>query len=312
MLAETPQLNTDTWRVFPDGTMETTYRLRQGLTWHDGQPLEAGDFVFARRVYAHSGVAVARPRQETLMDSVVAADPRTLVVRWSVPTPDAKALVWNAFTPLPRHILEQSFQQGDSESFTNHPYWTHEFVGLGPYRLVRWEPGTAIEAAAFDKYVLGAPKIERLRIIFVSDANTAVANLLSGEAHIAGDFLLMYEQGVVLEREWAARGGGGTVLYSPILYRNSLFQFRSEMAPTPAILDVRFRRALTHAVDRMTIIDVILGGKGIFTNSMLAPAGPSADYYPTIERVITKYPYDLRRAQQLLDEVGLPKGSDGF
>src|SRR5438094_10553337 len=34
-----PQLNTDTWRVFPDGRMETTYRLRSGLTWHDGGPL---------------------------------------------------------------------------------------------------------------------------------------------------------------------------------------------------------------------------------------------------------------------------------
>src|SRR5947199_7317721 len=46
-----PQLNTDTWKVFPDGKMETTYRLRPGLTWHNGQPLTADDFVFAWRVY---------------------------------------------------------------------------------------------------------------------------------------------------------------------------------------------------------------------------------------------------------------------
>ena len=42
-----PQLNTDTWKVLPDGRMETTYRLRSNLTWHDGQPLAADDFVFA-------------------------------------------------------------------------------------------------------------------------------------------------------------------------------------------------------------------------------------------------------------------------
>src|SRR5262245_12845611 len=40
-----PQLNTDSWRVFPDGRMETTYRLRPNLTWHDGTPLTTEDYV---------------------------------------------------------------------------------------------------------------------------------------------------------------------------------------------------------------------------------------------------------------------------
>src|SRR5204863_2626903 len=46
-----PELNTDTWRLFPDGRMETTYTLRPNLTWHDGAPLTPEDFVFALRVY---------------------------------------------------------------------------------------------------------------------------------------------------------------------------------------------------------------------------------------------------------------------
>lgn len=45
-----PRLNTDSWRLFPDGQMETTYRLKPHLTWQDGAPLRAEDFVFARRV----------------------------------------------------------------------------------------------------------------------------------------------------------------------------------------------------------------------------------------------------------------------
>src|SRR5437016_4082880 len=49
-LAESaPQLNTNSWIVSPDGHMETTYKLRPNLTWHDGQPLTANDFVFAYR-----------------------------------------------------------------------------------------------------------------------------------------------------------------------------------------------------------------------------------------------------------------------
>src|SRR5205823_14465892 len=51
-LAETlPTLNTDSWKVNPDGTMETTYKLRPNLTWHDGAPLTADDFAFAWKVY---------------------------------------------------------------------------------------------------------------------------------------------------------------------------------------------------------------------------------------------------------------------
>src|SRR5690348_10967880 len=46
-----PQLNTDTWRVSPDGRMEVTYQLKPGLTWHDGQPLTSEDFAFAYKVY---------------------------------------------------------------------------------------------------------------------------------------------------------------------------------------------------------------------------------------------------------------------
>jgi len=51
-LAETlPALDTDTWRVFPDGRMETRYRLKANVVWHDGAPFTAEDLVFAWRVY---------------------------------------------------------------------------------------------------------------------------------------------------------------------------------------------------------------------------------------------------------------------
>src|SRR5581483_1099993 len=52
LLASLPSLNTDSWRVFPDGTMQTTYTLRPNLTWHDGEPLTPSDFVFAWHVFA--------------------------------------------------------------------------------------------------------------------------------------------------------------------------------------------------------------------------------------------------------------------
>src|SRR5207245_11638206 len=51
LLVSLPVLNTESWQVFPDGTMQTSYTLRPNLTWHDGQPLSSDDFVFSWRVY---------------------------------------------------------------------------------------------------------------------------------------------------------------------------------------------------------------------------------------------------------------------
>jgi ABC-type transport system substrate-binding protein len=308
LLAEAlPQLNSDTWRVFPDGRMETTHRLRPNLAWHDGTELSAEDFVFALRVYATPALGVSGSPPISEMEEVQATDPRTVVIRWRRAYPEAGGMRED-FQPLPRHILEQPLLQGDADAFANHPFWTHEYVGLGPFRVDRWEPGAAIESVAFDGYALGRPKIDRMRIIFMGDTNTALANLLSGDAHIAIDFVLMYEQGAILQREWAP-SQGGTVLLSPILYRNSLFQFRPEMMATPAMLDVRFRRALVHAFDKQAVNDALIGGHAILVEGLLSPL---SDYWPAIEPHILKHAYDTRRAQQLLDEVGLQRGADGF
>jgi len=313
LLAEAlPQVNTDSWRVFPDGRMETTYRLKPNLVWHDGTPLAAEDFAFAWRVYATPALGTSGSAPVAQMEDATAPDNRTLVLRWRQPYAGAGVLRALAqiegFQALPRHILEQPFLQGDYEAFANHPFWTREYIGLGPYRLDRWEPGASMDAVAFDRYVLGRPKIDRLHILFVTDANAAVASLLSGDGHIAMDYLVMYEQGSTLQQQWAANNAG-TVLFSPLLVRVSVFQFRPELMATPAVLDLRFRRALAHAMDKVGLNEALMGGQAIVADGFLSPR---ASYYASIEAAITRYPYDPRRAQQLLDEAGLQRGADGF
>ena len=63
-----PQLNTESWRVFPDGRMETTYALKPNLAWHDGAPLTADDFVFAWRVYATPELGVSNTPPASLIE----------------------------------------------------------------------------------------------------------------------------------------------------------------------------------------------------------------------------------------------------
>lgn len=302
-----PQLRTDTWRVLPDGRMETTYRLHPNLVWHDGTPLTPEDFVFAWTVYRVPDYGVAQRLPLPQMEEMVALDDRSLLIRWRGLYPDAGVLR-ETFQALPRHILEPMVAQLDSDSFTNHPFWQREYVGLGAYKMDRWEPGAFFEGVAFDRFVMGRPKIDRIQVRFMPDANTALANLLADEVHIAIDFTVRFEAGAVLEREWGPQQKG-SVLASPTLFWRTYFQFRPEIAMPKAMLDLRVRRALAHAIDKPAINDALIDGKATLADSTIY-AGE--DYYPAVDRVIAKYPFDLRRAQQRLEEAGFVKGADGF
>ncbi len=306
-----PQLNTDSWRVFPDGRMETVHRLRPNLKWHDEIPLSADDFVFGWKVYSTPEVGVSGSKPIQQMEEVVAPDPRTGVIRWKVPFPDADRMD-QLFQALPRHALEEPFKSvalGDSMSFANHPFWTVDYVGLGPYKVERIEPGAYLEASAFDHHALGRPKIDRIQLRPISDPNTALATMLSGDGHFIADFILDYDGGVTLEREWAARGNPGTVFFAPVLFREIQIQFRPEFVNPKALQDVRVRRALAHGLDVPGALEVFTGPHGVATNTLTSPR---ADHYPAIEQAITKRPYDIQTGQRLLEEAGYNRGSDGI
>jgi peptide/nickel transport system substrate-binding protein len=181
-------------------------------------------------------------------------------------------------------------------------------VGLGPYKVERIEPGDYLEATAFDHHVLGRPKIDRIRLKPIADPNAALASMLSGDAHYLTDFILDYEGGITLEREWAARGEAGTVFFAPVLIRMVQIQFRPEYVSPRALQDVRVRRALAHGFDVPGAVEVLTGGRGLATSTLISPRVP---YYADVERVTTKRPFDVPTAQRLLGEAGYTRGSDG-
>lgn len=309
---ELPRLDTDTWRVFRDGRMETTYRLRPGLTWHDGHPLGAEDFVFAWRAYTAPGLGMFPTTPEDQMEAVIAADVRTLVIRWRTPYPDAGTLVHGQLNPLPRHILEDlftAFAQDPTtvDAIARHPFWSTEYIGAGPFRLERWQQGAAIEGAAFDGHALGRPRIDRVILRIIPDENTILTNILAGTVHYTTNLSLRFEHAMVLRREWE-HSRQGTVLMSPNTPATIMVQFRPEFQQTPALLDVRVRRALAHTIDRQALNDGLFDGQGAMGEALVPPRMP---YTAEAERAITRYPYDLVRAERLMNEAGFSKDRDG-
>lgn len=314
VLAETlPQLNTDTWKLFPDGRMETIYRLRPGLTWHDGTPLLAEDFTFSLRAFK-TETRWGRPpvgstddrKSGQFMDEIVPLDPQTILIQWQRTYPDAGNL---PFPPRPRHLLEAIVDQDDPDVWYGLDYWRGGYIGAGPYRMLRWEPGSYMEGAAFEGYALGRPKIDRIVVTFSEKPPVTVARLLSDDVDMALSESIQFEQMSVLKEQWMERTQARFLL-SPLQMRYVAIQQKPEYADPPALMDVRVRRSLMHAIDRSGLAEAMLGENGVAADTMVPPG---VGFYPAVDRAITKYPFDVRRTEQLMAEVGYTKGAaDGF
>ena len=307
MLAEqVPTLENGLWKLLPDGRMETTWRLKPNLQWHDGKPITAEDLVFTAAVGRDRAIPMQQPRAFQFVDTVEAPDARTLHVTWKSTFIEADRLLslldGSAVPPLPKHLLEQTFLE-DKANFASSPYLGMEYVGSGAYKLQSWVIGSHLVIEANDQFVLGRPKIDTIEVRFILDTNTLVANVLSGEVHATIGRGLTPEQAITVREVWKdGKVDAGL--------QNTTSLFPQLFNPEPALLtDVRFRRALLHGLNRQQLVDAFLGGLMPVAHSIITPDEPD---YPAIESYLVKYEFDPRRSMQLLDSMGLARGADGF
>src|SRR4051794_9551210 len=155
MAVELPSIEKGTWRVFDDGTMETTWHMRPNLKWHDGVPLTAEDYAFGFML-EHDRELPKAPSPAVLAQTAIATpDPLTVVITWSTLFVDAGTTTVAIFqgtgggSTLPRHLLEETYQR-DKNAFVNSSFFTTDFVSSGPYKLARWEPGADMELVPFE------------------------------------------------------------------------------------------------------------------------------------------------------------------
>lgn len=306
MAEAVPTTENGLWRVFADGRMETTWKLRSGARWHDGAPLTTEDLVFSIEVVRDPEMAIFRnsPTANALraLDGLEAPDPLTLVARWKEPFIQADMLFSHDMVyPMPKHLLGDAFSQ-DRGALIQLPYWSEEFVGNGPFRLRDWARGSHLVLAAFDQYALGRPKIDQIEVRFVQDPNTVVANLLAGQIDLTLHSLSL-ERATLVRDQWK-EGRVGTS------FNRWTLVFPQLLSPVPAVVgEVQFRRALLHAIDRQALVDTLMGGLVPVAHMYL---GPSAAGFREIEPTISRYEHDPRKAATLVGELGYTRGADGL
>jgi len=304
---EKPTVESGTWKVNPDGTMEMTWKLRTNVKWHDGTPFTSADLAFGYEVrqdpdMARLGSGGGRPE---LMGSVATPDPFTFVVTWKQVY--VRADEGDGVEPLPRHILEDMYRR-DKEAMATSRWFNSEFVGLGAYKVVRWEQGSHLELTRNDDYYLGRPNFDRVFVRFVTDPNTMVANILAGTVDVLLPPAVDLEQALEVRRQW--EGTGNQVRVDVLGGMEQLeLQHRPEYSRPRAALNRPSRQALYHAIDRKTLTEIMTQGFSPSADSWYAPNDPVRK---DVEPFIPQFPYDLNRAQQLLASVGWVRGADGI
>lgn len=303
-----PSVEDGTVSILPDGQMRVVFNLRKGVTWHDGAPFTAHDLAFSYRPLAEYGVS-GNDASRT-MTSVVAPDDHTAVFTYQAPHYLGSVLVVRRFLPLPRHILEPAYREAASsgvpDQFVNHPYWTSEYVHLGPFRLTAFDPGTSMRFEAYDGYFQGRPKIDVITVRSFSNPQVAFAELLAGTVQMFMDGTLSEELGQQLIERW--RDGGGEVSIRAGGLRTIYPQHRPEYQAEPANLDPRVRGALYRALDR----DGLAAARASTSIGAWSLLSPQHLHHEAVKDGFRVYSYDPQRARADLAALGWTPGPDGI
>ncbi|MBM2811385.1 MAG: hypothetical protein HW416_2144 [Chloroflexi bacterium] len=158
-----PTLESGRIVLLPDGRMRMVWPLRNDVKWHGGTPFTSDDLLFSWEVLSNEATPSTSGRKwGQLIDSVTADDPQTLSVTWKTTYYAAADFSERVLWPLPRHLLGETLRR-DPEAFRNSPYWTTDYVHLGPFRLSHF----GIDSLTFDRfddYFLGRPKVDRIAV----------------------------------------------------------------------------------------------------------------------------------------------------
>jgi peptide/nickel transport system substrate-binding protein len=272
-----------------------TIKLRDDVTWSDGEPVTANDFVFTYEMYmADSNVVSSRYPYEDYVTSVEAPDDQTVVVNFSEPFAGWITGIFQ-YGAIPEHVLRPVF---DSEGTLDTAEWnTAPTVGVGPFVFTEWESASHMVFEANPNWI-NPPKLQQVFIRMVDDAAQEVA-ILAGDTDI-GTFLDWSQADTIND------SGVAKFVAQPAGYDEGWYLNFNPETTHPAMLDVNVRRAIALATDRQKITQDLLGGQteppATFWDS--TPPFGNPDLEP--------YPYDPEEAKRLLDEAGwIDSNGDG-
>ncbi|HZH50669.1 MAG TPA: ABC transporter substrate-binding protein [Microvirga sp.] len=269
---------------FLDNNSRIRFKLRENVTFHNGEPFnaEAVKFTFDR-LLGEEGRKGPQQSNYNTIDRVEVVDDHTVDFIMKQPDPVllTKLAGYGAMIVPPKYIQEK----GD-DHFNTHP------VGTGPFKFVEYNPKVSLTLEAFPEHWGGAPKLDRVVTRFISEANTQVAELQAGRIDVAT--LIPFGLAPTVEKSQNLQLisiTGPTVVSLRLNTKNGITK------------DENVRKALIMGIDRDAIIKAVLLGHGKPIASFQSELSFGHD--PNLKPL----PFDLAKAKQMLQQAKVPAGA---
>jgi len=278
-----------------DGTVIMTWPLREGVSWHDGEPFTSEDVCFTWRFVTSEGSQTYNRDHYLGITDCATPDPHTVVFTWD----GMYAYYAGIFESiLPEHVLGGM----TTEEIINYEPYNRgsETVGTGPFKFAEWRAGEYIRVVRNDDYWRGAdyPAIDEVVWAFIPDNNTRLNALRAGAYH--------YGQ---IEPTQVGQVSGMTEYDVHLISSNSVMHFDMNVQNERGRAlfgDREVRQALFHAVDRRAIADQLMEG------TVTVADGPLNTTNPYHNAGVTTYGFDPDRSRRMLEAAGWLPAADGI
>ncbi|MDF3415139.1 ABC transporter substrate-binding protein [Sulfitobacter sp. M57] len=266
------------WDISDDG-LTYTFKLRSGVTFHDGTSLDAEDVKFSLDRIGAEGSANAQKTLYAAISEVNVVDPMTVEVKLSEPNGNMIFnLAWgDAVIVAPESI----------DNIKQTP------IGTGAFKFESWTQGDKVELTRNDAYWGDAPALASATFKFISDPTAAFASVMAEDVDVFSGFPAP-ENLPQFEADPRFQVLVGSTEGETILSTNNKM---------PPFDNVKVREALAHAIDRQAIIDGAMFGLGTPIGTHFAP------HNPAYVDLTAQSNYDPAKAKALLAEAGF---ADGF
>jgi len=295
--------------VAKDGR-SVTWKLKRGVTWHDGKPFTADDVVFNFEYVSDPATAAVTVGSYRDVEKIDKLDSHTIKIVFKKPTPFwADPFCGVRGMIIPKHLFE-AFKGGKSREAPNNL----KPVGTGPFRFVDFKPGDIVRAEMNPNYhIPNRPFFDQLEMKGGGDAISAArAVIQTGEYDYAWN--MQVEDDILKRLEQGGRGradivAGGNIEHIQLNNTDPWKDVdgeRSSIKTThPFLTDPAVRQALNLLVDRASVQEQIYGRTGIATANFLN--APSRFVSKN-----TKWEFNVDKANQILDAAGWKRGADGI
>src|SRR6266478_2937026 len=284
------------WKISPDGRT-FTLQLRKGIRFSDGHPFDADDVVFSFNVYMDE--AVDSPQRDLLIidgKPILVTKLDQYTVRFALPRPYAAAeRLFDGLAMLPKHLLEKQYHEGHFAQAWSLSVQASEIAGLGPFRLKQYVPGqrVVVERNPYywkvDQKNQRLPYLDELVFLFVGTEDAQVMRFEAGETDIISR-LSSEEYNLLV---FNLNDLSGKKL-DEIAGKQDWFS------------DLKFRQAISAAVDRESIVRLVYGARGA---ALWGNVGPGNKIW--INQTILHPRQSVETARQLLKSAGYSRNAAG-